>query len=298
MNGTWNRRLLLAYPKHHRDEYGEEMLDVLTECGGGPRESADLVVSGLRMRLDGLGAPWTTPEWRDALAVVSLVAPLLMTIPAVWFVDSGVRHLTGEMTTGPGYLSGLFGVAPVWGVGALALAAAWWGGIFGRRFGIAVILALCVFMYVGSDRLTTSDAKAITLGLVVPVLALAGLAFSDGPRRGAQVLGRPVAIAMATVAGLSFAAQGLAGLQHPLHLQVISGEMPYYEEALVITMAVLVLNGFRTAYGRRVAALLVTPLLFDLAPWTPVPVPRMAAVTLGFALVLALGVRSRRRPAR
>ncbi|MEV4258273.1 hypothetical protein AB0J52_34390 [Spirillospora sp. NPDC049652] len=296
MNRKWNRRLLHAYPRQHRAEYGEEMLDVLAECGGGPRESLDLVVSGLRMRLGGLGARWTTPEWRDALAVASLVAPLLMTISTVWFVDSTVRSLTGESTTGPGYWSGFAGLVPVWTSGAVIAAAAWWGGIFGRRFAAAAVLALCVYMFTGHTPLTLSMYGTMALSLVVPVVALAGLAFSDGPRRGAQVLGRRITVPMVTVAGLTFAAQGLVGLQYPLGLHLLSGETPYYEYAWVIMLGFLLLNGLRTASGRRFGALLVAPLM-NLGHLVAVPWPRAAEVAVAFLLVLALGMRSRPRPA-
>ncbi|WP_026413572.1 hypothetical protein [Actinomadura oligospora] len=294
MSERWNRRLLHAYPQRHRAEYGEEMLDVLAECGGGPRESLTLVLGGLRTRLGGLGAPYATPEWRDALAVASLVAPLLMTISTVWFADSTVRALTGELATSPGYWSGFAGWVPVWASGAVITAAAWWGGLHGRRFAMVALLALCAYMFTGHTPLTVSMYGTIALSLVVPVVALAGLAFSDGPRRGAQVLGRRVTVPMVTVAALTFAAQGLAGLQYPLDLHLISGETPYYEYAWVIMLGVLLLNGLRTASGRRFGALLVAPLL-DLGHLVAVPSPRTAELALALVLVLALGVRSRPR---
>lgn len=297
MNDKWNRRLLAAYPKSHRAEYGEEMLDVLAECGGGPRESLDLVASGLRMRLGGLGSPWRTPEWRDAFAVVSLIAPLLMTVPSVWYVDHLVRGLTGEFTTGPGFTHGLLMDAPPWLAGAIMLAAAWWGGINGRRFAIAAGLALCVYAFTGDNAFTTTYVLHMALSLLVPVLALAGLVLSDGPRRGAAVLGRAVTVPMLAIAGLAFAAQGLAGLQYPVGLHLVSGR-PFYEDAWTLILAVLVLNGLRTAAGRRAAALLMTPFLFAIAPWLLVPMPSGAGVAIGFMLVLAMGLVTRLRPAR
>lgn len=61
---------------------------------------------------------------------------------------------------------------------------------------------------------------------------------------------------------------------------------------------VLVVNGLRTAHGRRAAALLITPTLLFLDDWVTVPVPQVATLALEIVLVLALGARSWRRPAR
>jgi hypothetical protein len=78
------RRLLAWYPADYRRIYDEEMLGVLMAAASargsnrpGAAETLNLIGSGLRARLRSIGG--TDPAWRDALAVYSLVAPVLAT---------------------------------------------------------------------------------------------------------------------------------------------------------------------------------------------------------------------------
>src|SRR6478752_7696266 len=108
---TWYRRLLALYPKDHRREHAEEMVGVLLAADGAARvrapkpvawalrlgqhtaDSADLVGGALRIRgriaLNRLKRArwlsWTVCDqrWSDALAVVSVVAPLLLLVAAL-----------------------------------------------------------------------------------------------------------------------------------------------------------------------------------------------------------------------
>src|SRR4051794_33614854 len=106
------RRLLALYPKDHRREHAEEMVGVLLLAGDGDAQvrapkpvawalrfgqhtadSADLVGGALRIRgriaLNRLRRThwlsWTVRDqrWSDALAVVSVVAPLLLLVAAL-----------------------------------------------------------------------------------------------------------------------------------------------------------------------------------------------------------------------
>jgi len=76
------RRLLAVYPQSFRREQEEEMLAVLmagTQPGQrrpGLAEAADVIVSGLRMRLRRAGAGPVDQRWAEALAVFSVIAPL------------------------------------------------------------------------------------------------------------------------------------------------------------------------------------------------------------------------------
>ena len=107
----WYRRLLALYPKDHRREHAEEMVGVLLAADGdaqlrAPRpaawtlrfgqhtaDSANLVGGALRIRgriaLNRLQRThwlsWTVRDqrWSDALAVVSVVAPLLLLVAAL-----------------------------------------------------------------------------------------------------------------------------------------------------------------------------------------------------------------------
>ncbi|MFC4911811.1 hypothetical protein [Actinomadura gamaensis] len=297
MNDRWNGRLLRAYPRRHRAEYGEEMLAVLAESGGGPREALDLVAGGLKVRLRGLGRPYTAPEWRDALAVVSLVAPLLLTVATASFAKLVVKTATGALPLHSGFWSYVVWATPLWTAGAIALGLAWWGGSLGRWFAVGGLALLCGWTISGAPA-TPSSLSLIAFGLVTPVLTMAALAFSDGPRRGARVLGRPATLLMLGFAAAAFTAQVLGGIEDPALRAVIAGDTPYYEEAWTVILAALVLNGLRTPHGRRVGALLAAPLLVSLGQWVTVPVPRAADVAAGLALILFLGFRSAPRPVR
>jgi hypothetical protein len=108
----WYRRLLALYPKDHRREHAEEMVGVLLLAADGDAQvrtpkpvawalrfgqhtadSADLVGGALRIRgriaLNRLKRAhwlsWTVRDqrWSDALAVVSVVAPLLLLVAAL-----------------------------------------------------------------------------------------------------------------------------------------------------------------------------------------------------------------------
>src|SRR6266581_315098 len=106
----WYRRLLALYPEDHRREHAEEMVGVLLAADGDAQvrapkpvawalrlgqhaaDSADLVDGALRIRgriaLNRLQRThwlsWTVRDqrWSDALAVVSVVAPLLLPMAA------------------------------------------------------------------------------------------------------------------------------------------------------------------------------------------------------------------------
>ena len=80
------RRLLRWFPAGHRALHQEEMLGVLM-AGADPgrnrpslAESADLLLGAARIRLRPGRALSDGPGWRDALAVYSIAAPLLMLI--------------------------------------------------------------------------------------------------------------------------------------------------------------------------------------------------------------------------
>ena len=113
---NWYRRLLALYPKDHRREHAEEMIGVLLAAAGGDdkqaraarrrravawalragqhtADSADLIGGALRIRGRMAQnrirrARWFSrtvrdPRWSDALAVVSVVAPLLLLVAAL-----------------------------------------------------------------------------------------------------------------------------------------------------------------------------------------------------------------------
>jgi hypothetical protein len=79
-------RLLALYPAEHRRAHQEEMLGVLmTGARAGQRrpglaESADLILGALRIRLRLVPGQLAGALWRDALAVVSTVLPMIILV--------------------------------------------------------------------------------------------------------------------------------------------------------------------------------------------------------------------------
>jgi hypothetical protein len=82
------RTLLRCYPARHRERHQDEMLGVLLadarpgQRWPGPAESASLVAGGLRVRLR-TWSPGSAQSWRDALAVASVILPVLFATVAV-----------------------------------------------------------------------------------------------------------------------------------------------------------------------------------------------------------------------
>lgn len=78
------RRLLAWYPRGHRAEHADEMLGVLMagarvgQARPGAGESVNLVAGAMRIRLRRAAGSFGGPCWRDALAVVSALAPVLL----------------------------------------------------------------------------------------------------------------------------------------------------------------------------------------------------------------------------
>lgn len=80
------RRLLAAYPQSFRRDQEDEMLAVLMATAQpgqrrpGLAEVADVIISGLRMRLRRAGWGPVNQTWPDALAVLSVAAPLFVLV--------------------------------------------------------------------------------------------------------------------------------------------------------------------------------------------------------------------------
>jgi hypothetical protein len=199
------RRLLAWYPADYRSTYGDEMLGVLMAAAPlgrdrpGMAETLNLVGSGLRARLRAIGTG-TDPAWRDALAVYSLAAPLLL---AAATYQSG--YFLGGLLFGEGPGTGIDPLAllhvyslhlpfQVIGLGtfvitmATPLAPVILSLLRLRRTAIlvaVVVLGWATFQASLSWRIQASNTVALLATLAVEVAALAA---SDGPRRGLRLL--------------------------------------------------------------------------------------------------------------
>jgi hypothetical protein len=186
------RRLLAAYPADHRRLHGEEMVDVLlASARPGQRwprlaDAADLLAGALRIRLRRRPDRAGDPAWRDALAVVSLVVPLLMlagSLTVFGVLGFTVRALTGAPAYGlPGPWYWAIALAPV----AVALLA-----LLGLRRSVA-LAALVTGTIPFVAVFAVSDAHFPSFGawLWIDFAMLAAVAawLSPGPRRGREIL--------------------------------------------------------------------------------------------------------------
>lgn len=133
------RRLLRWYPAGHRAVHEEEMLGVLM-AGAGPgqsrpsvAQSADLLLGAARIRLRPGRALSDPSGWRDAFAVYSVAAPLLV------LVSTLLGWLAAEARSGQPGLGGL-SLIPALDSGPLPPSAAAWVAIGGQ--GVVAALAL------------------------------------------------------------------------------------------------------------------------------------------------------------
>jgi hypothetical protein len=200
------RALLLWYPAAHRSIYGDEMLGVLMAAASarhqshpGPAETLNLVGSGLRARLRAIGTG-TDPAWRDALAIYSLVAPILATAAlsqAPWFLEfllwgRGPRSGIDPLAVLHLYTLHLPFQVVAWITYVLTMASLLTPVILSllrlRRTAIltaAVLLSWTTIQAGLSWQIQASNTVALLAMLAVE---LAALIASDGPRRGLRLL--------------------------------------------------------------------------------------------------------------
>ena len=205
------RGLLRWYPAGHRALHEEEMLGVLmagAEPGRsrpGLTESADLLLGAARIRLRPGRALSDGPGWRDALAVYSIAAPLLVLFSEL------IGRLAGELGF-PGTDRYWVSMMPeLMGSGRLLVTTATWAAIGGQ--GLVTVLALAGLrlwaaaaaaasaLYLGTiaafQLLHMPLAAGISIGLLyvpfsllAPISETAALLAGPGPRRGRQLVRR------------------------------------------------------------------------------------------------------------
>jgi len=171
------RRLLFFYPARYRRVHEEEMLAVLvTAAPEGKRrpgiaEAADLIWGALRVRCQPSHNSGE-PAWRDALAVMSVILPVIMLV--VFAVQ--------ETRISPS--------APLWVLKEVAAPSALVALVLLRLRRLATLAAVAMFLWVafrsGDSTLLWATWNA---HLLVPLsLEIVALAASPGPRRGLQIL--------------------------------------------------------------------------------------------------------------
>jgi hypothetical protein len=181
------RTLLRVYPAGHRRAYGREMLGVLMEGARpeqrfpSPAEIADLLRAGLAARLRAVPGELRGTGWRDAAAVVGLIAALTLTaIPArSAIVGLAVRHEYGDPMHGFGFDGGLLLDVAARAVAWLAVVIAVVAGARRTAVALAVVAtavevaAVAVWLPGQSFRPFWMSTVLVTAGLTVTLLAAA-----------------------------------------------------------------------------------------------------------------------------
>ena len=296
------RRLLALYPKDHRREHAEEMVGVLLtaaaddtqarapkpvawalRCGQHTADSLDLIAGALRIRgrmaLNRIRRArwfsWTVHDqfWSDALAVVSVVAPLLLLVAALAefhipqaVASSVTRHPDWRVTA----TLGLADLPLAAGAPAVALLAflrmRWLAGIGALVTAVGQIAA-GVFGSVPTFSGYASPAVAFIV--LLSCTAAAALLLSPGPDRGLALLTRG-GTALVGVGALvlgGFSVGGGAWLGYPSSAspgftgfgsEVAGLPADLLIAGVLVTVAAACL---RTPVSRRVLALLAIPVI-------------------------------------
>jgi hypothetical protein len=267
---TRYRRLLRCYPAEHRAVHHDEMLGVLM-AGAEPgqnwpslAETADLLLGAARIRLRPGHALSDRSGWRDALAVYSVAAPLLMLISTLiggLAAESVLPYIgLGGFTTGLVQLpaasvaiwlatgsQGMVAILALLGLRRWAAAAA---AISALYLGITAVLSLYTPLSVGIPI----SVLYIPFALVAPISETVALLASPGPRRGRQLMQRQGWALLA--AGSAVAAVLTHGFGYALYS--LGGESLHTIASLLAGLAVgllLLVLWLSSAHGKRLALL-------------------------------------------
>ncbi|MGB6581842.1 MAG: hypothetical protein WBF34_28400 [Streptosporangiaceae bacterium] len=296
------RRLLALYPKDHRREHAEEMVGVLLAAAGddtlvqAPKpvawtlrfgqhtaDCADLVSGALRIRgrmaLNRIRrAGWYSrtvrdQRWSDALAVVSVVAPLLLLVAAL--AEFHIPQAAASSVTGHPHwqLTATLGLADLpLAAGAPVVAAL--AFLRRRRTAGMVALAVAIGQVIAAvlrsaPAFTRYASPAVAFTVLLACTAAAGLLLSPGPDRGLALLTRDgtalVGAGALILGGFSVGGTMWYGPASPpsFGFTRFGGEVAGLPGDLLIA-GVLVADAaacLRAAVSRRVLALLAIPVI-------------------------------------
>ncbi len=297
------RRLLALYPKDHRREHAEEMVGVLLAAAAAddaqvrtPKpvawalrfaehtaDSADLVAGALRIRgrmaLNRIGrAGWFSrtardQRWSDALAVVSVVAPLLLLVAAL--AEVHIPQAAASSITGHPHwqLTAALGPADLpLAAGAPAVAALAFGRLR-RTAGLAALAAAIGQVVSGVLRsapaFTRYESPAVAFTVLLACTAAAALLLSPGPDRGLALLTRGgtalVGAGALILGGFSVGGTMWFGAASPpsFGFAGLGGEVAGLPGDLLIVAVLVTVAAacLRAPVSRRVLALLAIPVI-------------------------------------
>jgi hypothetical protein len=186
------RRLLAFYPAGHRRVHEDEMVAVL--MSGAPEEkrrpgigeTADLLLGALRVRCQPSPRDAAEPVWRDALAVLSVIVPVIFLL--IFAVQETQMLLSFPAPGAFAYgfpLWVLQSLAPPLAMAALVLLA-----LRMRRAAAVAAAALLIWLVSGLPSQGVGLALDDAYLFLAVGLEIAALTASPGPRRGLQLLTR------------------------------------------------------------------------------------------------------------
>jgi hypothetical protein len=269
------QRLLLAYPRAYRQANGQEMLGVLmASARDGQRrpglgDAANLVQFGLLARVRTGHEPSADKRWRDGLALFSLVAPVLMLVPAtINLFQDGVYYIPlvqAAMLAIPGLLG--------WRKVSLAVLAL---KICNSIFWVGALPFYFLGFHLGGAVFGPENSFYLAFLLLDGI----ALIWSDGPRRGRQLLTWPGAIGLLAVGVLLTP----LGMGNNVTADLI--------ELAALIAALAILAGSSRA-GRQVAVLLSLmlypfALIFATVSWRTYPPAHLPVYSAGWLALLYL----------
>ncbi|MGI8447702.1 MAG: hypothetical protein ACR2MP_11095 [Streptosporangiaceae bacterium] len=253
------RRLLASYPGAFRRDHADEILGVLmASAGEGQRrprlaEAADLLWSGLKMRLRGLAPAGESRPWTDALALLSLVAPLFLLLVDVLVVALPYRLWPVARFR---FFMRASGSHPE--IGGLRLLGR---PIFDVTVGLGVIVAILVLLglrWMALGVMAASVVYWVAARQTIPwvpyplqllttggyLLETAALIASPGPRRGRQLVNwRYAVVLLVGAAAIQLSTFMYDATSRPLFLVVnpSSRVTVYLVSSVVLAVAAVIL---------------------------------------------------------
>jgi hypothetical protein len=252
------RRLLAMYPAEHRRKHQNEMLGVLMtgaragQHRPGPADTANLIWGALLIRLRPARPGTAWPLWRDALAVVSVLLPLIV------LAYSGLLSVVtlATLKAGSPIFNALAGYnAELLGGWAIVAVLALLRLRRTAALACAALLIWLAYSIAGAPNWSYIDAPSMR-GLAVAGLEIAALVASPGPRRAMQIINwRHYALALAIPLGLASVSNWIWLVN------------PAVSDSIVITVCAVTLAEMTLAspLARRVAAFLAFPVYYLIA---------------------------------
>jgi hypothetical protein len=287
------RRLLALYPRDHRDQHGEEMLDVLVAAGGdrtrpGWKDVADLVWGAFRLHLRRMVSGGV--DLRDVLAIVSLLGPVAVLAGVTesrYVFERWVQvGASWDMSLWQQNLDALVWV--VWLAVAVLVS-------FRRRVAAAVGAWVGTIGFVLAATVSEQAwlwASAGSGSVLLGALTAVALTLSPGPARGRELAGREPVLVMSAAVVVAVTIEFLG-------YREIAAFAAY---VLVLAVGAVAAAGIGSRVGRRAALVLLVPVMTAMIERLLVRIDEFVLVGTATALIfygpplvvlVALGVLSR-----